>query len=252
MKLDIILRTHSTSNVHTFTERYAGAPKSEVMLRCANSLVASINQADADIRLWVVDDHSDRESLAQLNKLLVRCKYPTQIASLEEGGTQASALAHFEAGKREGREAVYFVEDDYLHTPSAVQEMIDAYELFKKNLGREVALFPTDYPDRYKPQENTPCRVVYGPKRHWRTVASTTNTCWLSHELLLKNWALFERLAVLYGTGNDVTEENTINGVWREQAVLFSPIPSLALHLQFEEHKDPYINWQAWWEAAKY
>ncbi len=251
MQLDIILRTHSTSNVHTFEERFAGAPKAEIMLRCARSLVASANAAAGDIRLWAVDDHSDQEPLAELNDILSRSKHPAKIASLAEGGVQKSALAHFKAGKDAGREIVYFVEDDYLHAPGAIQEMLDAYRLFKTNLGgREVALHPWDDPNNYRQYQAEPCRVVYGPRRHWRTNTHTTNTCMLSHALLKQEWARFERLATLYGIDHSVAEENTINAIWREQAVLFSPIPSLALHMQFEQHRDPYIDWRAWWDAA--
>lgn len=251
MQLDIILRTHSTGNVHTFEERFVGATKPEVMLRCVRSLVTSANQARGDIRLWCVDDHSDPGSLAKLNDILSASVYPVQIASLTEGGIQKSALAHFKAGLDVGREVVYFVEDDYLHAPSAVQEMLDAYELFKKNLGgREVALHPWDDPNNYRQYQADECRVVYGPGRHWRTNTHTTNTCMLSHALLRQEWARFERLATLYGIDHSIAEENTINAIWRERALLFSPIPSLALHMQFEQHKDPYIDWRAWWDAT--
>lgn len=258
MKLDIIVRTHSRSNVHKakeWGERYVGVPKSEVMLRCVNSLVASINLAEADVRVWVQDDNSDEVSLQALRAILQKCRYPTQLIQLppERCGVQGSALAQFEAGKTHGREVIYFVEDDYLHTSSAVTEMIDDYELFKKELGdREVALFPCDYPDRYLPKSIKPSYVVYGSNRHWRTVQETTNTCLLSHALLAAQWQHFETLAKNYKLDPNITEENTINVVWRESAVLFSPIPSLALHLQFKQHKDPYIDWKAWWEAARY
>lgn len=258
MKLDIIVRTHSKSNVHTAArthERYVGAPKSEVLLRCVNSLIVSINAAEADIRVWVLDDTSDEPVLNTLRTILQKCRYPTELIQLppEKCGVQGSALAQFEAGKTYGRDMVYFVEDDYLHTPSAIEEMIGSYELFKRNLGgQEVALFPCDYPDRYMPHEIEPTRVVYGSHRHWRTVRHTTYTCMLSHSLLVTQWQHFETLAKNYKLDPRITEENTINVIWRECAVLFSPIPSLALHLQFKEHKDPYIDWRAWWDAAQY
>jgi hypothetical protein len=56
MKLDIHLQTHSDISVHG-AHRYVDAPKSEVMLRCAQSLVTSINHAEGDIVLRVFDDH---------------------------------------------------------------------------------------------------------------------------------------------------------------------------------------------------
>lgn len=258
MKLDIIVRTHSRGNIHTpdkWGERYASASKAEVLLRCVNSLIVSINQAEADIRVWVVDDNSDDDSLKILRAILEKCRYPTQLTSLppEKRGVQGSALAFFGAGREHGREVVYFVEDDYLHAPSAIAEMIAEYQQFKKNAGgREVALYPCDYTDRYLPDGIELSYIVYGAKRHWRTIVHSTGTCMLSHKLLLEQWHHFEKLAKNFPLDPAITEENTINTLWREHAILFSPIPSLALHMQFEQHKDPFIDWKAWWEAAKY
>jgi hypothetical protein len=43
-------------------------------------------------------------------------------------------------------------------------------------------------------------------------------------------------------------EDETINQVWNQQDVmLFSPIPSLALHITIEELKDPYIDFISLW-----
>ncbi len=255
LKLDVILRTHSTSNVHPWGERYVGAPKQEVMLRSVNSIVTSLNVADADIRLTVVDDASTPDALKELRKILARSKYPVEFISCEAKIQNDSTLAHFKAGRDRGREAVYFVEDDYLHAPSALPEMLEAYVSFKTNLGgREVALHPYDDPNNYPPREygNEPCRAVLGTRRHWRTNTHTTNTCWLSKKMLLKHWDAFEHLARNYGIDPTVGEQNTLNRIWREDTVLFTPLPSLALHLQYEQHKDPYINWKEWWDAAAY
>jgi len=250
MKLDVILRTHSTGNVHQ-GERYVGTSKEEVMLRCVYSLVRSMNEADADIRVSVVDDRSTPDALKKLRDILQSSKHPTEIRQCDAKIQNESTMAHFSVGLERGREIVYLVEDDYLHAPSAISEMLDAYTLFKKNLGRrEVALYPTDYLDRYN--EMDLCRIVLGPKRHWRTITRTTNTCWLSHALLRKRWSEFEALAKGYGVVPGIGEDNTINKIWREDAVVFSPIPTLALHVQFDVHKDPYVDWQSWWNSADY
>lgn len=266
MKLDIYLQTHSDISMHG-SNRYVNAPKSEVMLRCAQSLVNSINAAEGDITLTVLDDHSAPEYVETLKRIITKCKYPTTFLALEGRGYNASAHASFSRGRDFGREAVYFVEDDYLHASSAIQEMIDAYQLFKNNLGgREVALHPYDDTKNYWSSVNEVTwkrgyvdeltRVVYGTKRHWRTNTHTTNTCWLSVDLVKKNWKLFEDLALYsstpYGQENNIYEGTTINKIWREQAVLFTPIPSLALHVHLEEQRDPYLNWQSLWDAAAY
>jgi hypothetical protein len=258
MKLDIHLQTHSEISVHG-GHRYVDAPKSEIMLRCTQSLVTSINQADGDVILRVFDDHSPSEVVTAMRRILGECKSPVEFVALEDSGYNASCLASFSTARDEARELVYFVEDDYLHAPSAIPEMLEAHALFKEKCGgRAVALHPYDDPKNYWgvifSQEN--CRVVYGTRRHWRTNTHTTNTCWLEVETLKANWELFESLAryssTPYGQAHHITEASTINKIWREQVVLFTPIPSLALHLQYEEHKDPYLNWTEWWESAAY
>jgi hypothetical protein len=256
MKLDIILRTHSTSDVHP-GQRYTQTSKREVVLRCTKSLINSINLAEGDIHFTIIDDHSTEDCVQELKKMLALCKHKTTFVALEGTGVQESAIAQFTYGREHGREVVYFIEDDYLHTPSAISEMMNAYELFKKRLnGQEVALFPTDYPDFYRLCSHELTRIVYGEKRHWRVSYHTTNTCWLSHKAIVDNWQGFATLGQYYGTvygvANNITEENTINRMWREDITLFSPIPSVALHMQFEEHKDPFIDWKSWWDAAAY
>lgn len=258
MLLDIHLQTHSETSVHG-AHRYVGAAKSEVMLRCTRSLVTSINQADADIILRVFDDHSSPEAVTALRRILATCRHPVEFVALEDSGYNASCLASFSRARDDARELIYFVEDDYLHTPSAIPEMLEAQALFKEKLGgREVALHPYDDPKNYWgvifSQES--CRVVYGGKRHWRTNTHTTNTCWIEVGTLKRNWERFERLAryssTPYGRAHHIFEASTINEIWREQVSLFTPIPSLALHLQYEEHKDPYLDWKEWWNAAAY
>jgi hypothetical protein len=258
MKLDIHLQTHSDISVHG-AHRYVDAPKSEVMLRCAQSLVTSINQAQGDIVLHVFDDHSSPESVAQLRRILTSCEHPVEFVALAEPGYNASCLASFSHARNSGREIVYFVEDDYLHAPSAIQEMLDAHVLFREELGgREVALHPYDDPKNYWSPifSREDCRVVYGSKRHWRTNTHTTNTCWLEHRTLQRNWELFELLAryssTPYGQQHHIFEASTINRIWRDQVDLFTPIPSLALHLAREEHRDPYLDWAQWWRSAAY
>lgn len=229
------------------------------MLRCAHSLVTSINKADGDIILRVFDDHSSAETVAILRRILSTCDHPVEFVALEDRGYNASCLASFSRARDDAREVVYFVEDDYLHTPSAVEEMLAAHTLFKDKLGgREVALHPYDDPKNYWSMifSREHCRVVYGTKRHWRTNTHTTNTCWVEVGTLRRNWELFDRLAryssTPYGVANHIFEASTINLIWREQVTLFTPIPSLALHLQFEEHKDPYLDWEEWWNSAAY
>jgi hypothetical protein len=64
----------------------------------------------------------------------------------------------------------------------------------------------------------------------------------------------FEKLALQYkpfAPGEDlntlVDEGNTIGEIWKNDVIRINPIPSLALHIQFEEQRDPLINHINWW-----
>jgi glycosyltransferase involved in cell wall biosynthesis len=258
MKLDIHLQTHSEVSVHG-GDRYVGASKSEIMLRCTKSLVMSINQTRGDVILRVFDDHSSSTVVATLRRILAGCRHPVEFVALTDRGYNASCLASFSRARDDARELVYFVEDDYLHAPSAIPEMLEAHALFKRSCdGGEVALHPYDDPNNYLHPifSRQECRVLYGARRHWRTNTHTTNTCWVEAATLRRNWELFERLAryssTPYGVEHHIFEDSTINRIWREQVLLFTPIPSLALHLQYEGHKDPFLDWKQWWAAAAY
>lgn len=258
MKLDIHLQSHSDISVHS-AQRYVGAPKREIMLRCSQSLVTAINRAEGEITLRVFDDHSAADAIEPLHRILARCTHAVEFVALEDRGYNASCLASFSKARDDACELVYFVEDDYLHAPSAIQEMLEAHAEFKDRLGgQEVALHPYDDPKNYWSPifSREGCQVLYGARRHWRTNTHTTNTCWLEIETLRRNWELFELLArhssTPYGQANHIFEASTINRIWREQIKLFTPIPSLALHLQDEQHKDPYLDWTQWWESAAY
>jgi hypothetical protein len=75
-------------------------------------------------------------------------------------------------------------------------------------------------------------------------------------KIFQRYWNLFEILALKYNGDylNPRTEHyeeaNTIWNIWKDNKVLrFNPIPSLALHMQFEPQKDPFINWKNWWNT---
>lgn len=254
MHIEIILRTHDQSNVHTDRERYCGFDKKSLIQGCVSSLINSANLVEKhQISFKVLDDHSSEEFLNELDALFQYCKWDYKVISLEESGFNYSALKQFEACRDSEADLVYSVEDDYLHCPSAITEMLDSYELFVRNSGREVVIYPFDMPDDYYPPHMQPCMIVHGSARHWKTGIWTTNTFMLRPNVLQDHWDVFERLATKYSPDyskpeENVHEGNTICNVWKNHALRFSPIQSLALHMQFDTQQDPYIDWKYWWD----
>jgi len=249
-KYSVILRTHSGANVHMGT-RFVSASKTELIYRCLNSLVKALNFSDADIEFVVIDDHSSPECLAGIERLLSVCKHPTKLIPLENTGNGASLLCSYEYGRDHGRDVIYFVEDDYLHYPSAIIEMFETYHDFKKNLGgKEVAIHPADDPKDYLPHAIPLSRIVLGRKRHWRTNFWTTGTLLIHSSMLVAHWDKFMAFTH-YGTPG-VSEDTTINKIWKEGHVtLFTPIPSVAIHMQFSEDIPAFTDWKILWDQNR-
>jgi hypothetical protein len=249
-KLDIVLRTHDTSDVHTDRRRYCGLTKFEVIQGCVSSLINAANRiTDWEINFTILDDHSSSNMLSELERLFSQSKHFYTILPLQEKGYNYSALKQFETCRDVTADLVYSVEDDYLHCPTALEEMLTDYETFKNKTGKEICMYPFDMPDDYEPPWMQPSFIVHGSKRHWRTGIWTTNTMMCRPHVFQEHWHHFEKLAKEYNPIDCLVHEgNTICDIWKNHALRFSPIPSVALHMQFDTQQDPYINWQNWWD----
>ncbi len=254
MKTHVVLRTCDTTQVHVdWRQRYCGYSKTEIVQTCVTSLVRSIQHVKTHkIELTVLDDHSTDQTVEFLSELIK--PVGGTLISLQERGYNHSAHAQWVMCRDSDADLVYSVEDDYLHCESAIQEMVDSWCLFSDRLKRsDIVLYPFDEPSEYNPPNRTDY-VVHGSARHWRTGIYSTNVLMMTPQLLRTHWSLFECLALKYNGDylnprtEHYEESNTIWQIWNSnQAMRFNPIPSLALHMQFDAQKDPFIDWQSWW-----
>lgn len=245
--------TRNESQVHG-TERLIKS-KSEITLKCLKSILESAKNSNYynDINVIVIDDHSPEKDTNYMKSLLEKYMFnKSTFINLNDTGNSASLHYQYDFVKSivEQQDLIYFIEDDYLHEETAIDEMLYSYYTFRENLGnRDVAIFPLDCNDRYKPYWMRPSYIVPGRDRYWRTIDSTTGTHLLSYDTFKTFFNLFKKFAD-YGVDPEVHEESTINNIWRHQngPVLFSPIPTLAYHLQIEEHLPFYTNYRKVWD----
>lgn len=245
--LEIVLRTHGNSNVHTDRERYVNVPKPEVVKRCVTSLINSANNIAIDCKITVLDDHSTSELITDIKHILSYSKHPTSLEHLPLPGFNQSAYQQFLRAKTSSADLVYSVEDDYLHCPTALTELLDDFELFSDRVGKPVCLYPFDMPDSYIEPFFERSWLVHGTKRHWRTTSWIPNTFMCQPSMLNTYWEPFAKLAREYNK-TTVHEGTTTAPIFREHVFGANPIPSLALHMQFDQQKDPYIDWKFWWD----
>jgi hypothetical protein len=248
----IILRTCTKVNSASGTDRYIKVSKHELVKVCISSLVNSINQVkDHYVKLVVLDDHSSNEAVEDIKQILKNCQCPTEFISVDSGtGNGHTMSLVYEQVENKATDLWYHVEDDYLHVPEAIQDMIDSLDQLEFNVDRLVAINPHDDIWRYTKQIYESF-ILLGPYRHYRTVKHTTYTCLASKILYNKYRQVFQDL-VRYTINNEGwVEDRSINKIWNQSDVLlFSPIPGLGFHIMDESGKDPYIDIMEIWDSV--
>lgn len=249
-KLTIILRTCGRVQSQHGT-RYVNKPKSEIIKVCVSSLVNSINQVkDHKIKLICLDDHSDESCVHDIKEILSECLHSIEFIDSDVTGNGPTMGKVYELVEKEATDLWYHVEDDYLHKPEAIQDMIDSIDQFESNTGQMVAINPHDDIWRYIHQIYESV-ILLGPYRHYRTVRHTTYTCMASRSIFDKYRTHFNDVVKLTNQKADWVEDKTINLVWNKPDVmLFSPIPGLAFHIMDPSGKDPYLDFDALWNSV--
>jgi len=254
----VVLQTHSKGDSSHYSgasqeKRYCNAPKSEITRRCTRSLIESLNYAkelflDCEFELVVYDDHSDEQTITDIKNNLNIATFRTEFIPLETYGIVPSILKCYEHGRDHGKEIVYFAQDDYLYDTTAIHDMIITMMNTSNNLGNYTAIYPFNDPYKYVDRNTAvQCHLIRSQKRHWRTVIGSASCLMVHHQMLIKNWDLFEAMGNHALTAD--MEDRTINRLWQERGYyLFVPIPSLALHMQYSTEYDDQINWREWWD----
>ena len=257
MNLLIVLRIHDGKNIHGDKPRYINVSKKNLIKGCISSLINSANFViDHKINYIVLNDHCSDECISDVHELFKYSNHSYKLIDLEIPGFHYSGLKQFEYCKNSNADLVYSVEDDYLHHENCISEMIFSYQYLKNyyNLKEDICIFPFDNPEDYEYQNIFPGKVFRTPFRHWKEGIWTTFTMMTTPKVFQDHWNLFEKLASKYTpwNGTDKIEElvhegNTICEIWEKYILRVNPIPSLALHVQFERQRDPHIDHLNWW-----
>ena len=175
-------------------------PKIEYSIRSIKSLINSINlcqnkYSGLKIKIIILDDSSKDENLNRIKEIIKDTngeiisldtkKFESKIKkqkTQETFSNLASLLQCFEIGKEIGEDLIFFVEDDYLHFETMLEEMIATYERVSSQVGKDIFMCPADYPYLYMNNEKT--NILIGDKRHWRTINKTLCTFLTSKKLL--------------------------------------------------------------------
>jgi hypothetical protein len=265
----ILFRTNTNVEIWDQSKkRIFEFPKIEYVLRSLNSLIKSINyleekNSNIEIKIKIIDDNSQEQNLIKIKEIIKKSNVNIEIinhkneehkniikkqTTNETFANLSSLLKCYEIGKNEGKDLVFFVEDDYLHFESALDEIISSYERISSQTNNELFVCPSDYPYLY--MDNKKTNLLIGSKRHWRTVSKTLCTFLVSHKLIEKYWENF------YNNCLDRHDpfEKYLNKIY-EKELCVSPIKSLSIHMTNVNSSyglSPFINYKSLWEENDY
>lgn len=258
MKLHIVIRTHDGKNIHGDKPRYIDVPKKDLIIGCLSSLINSCNLVKGhSIHFTILDDHSSSATIQELKYIFKYSQHSWELIHLKEKGFNHSGYIQFLTCRNSDADLVYSVEDDYLHCENAILEMLETYQYLKSyyHLEKELCIYPFDNKEDYEYMRTVPGRVFRTPQRHWKEGIWTTFTMMTTPQVFQEHWETFEKLALEYRTWNGIDhidelihEGNTISDIWEKYVIRVNPIPSLALHIQFQAQRDPHLNHHWWWD----
>ena len=263
--LGIIIRTNS--NIHISDQnkkRIFNKDKIEYIKKSLKSLVNSINYFEekigkVKINITIIDQSNNEYLLQEFSKIFLNLSFKPKIIKFDKNelkdeikvdnqkdifGNLSSLLKCFKIAKESNDDLIFFLEDDYIHKKSLIEEMILTYERVSSQINKEVILVPSDYPFLYMDERET--KVIAGSHRHWQTLDKVLCSFMTSKEILDTYWNNF----LLTCQNDNEPIEKYLNQIC-EKEVCLSPIPSLSMHMANANSifgVSPYIDIKKEWE----
>lgn len=243
--LGIIVRTNS--NIHISDQnkkRIFNKEKISYIEKSLESLMISIKSLKSkykqfEINLTIVDQSNDEKILKKFKDIFSNLDLKVNTINFNKDefkneirldydkdvfGNLSSLLKCFKIAKQNSDDLYFFLEDDYLHKESLIEEMILTYERVSSQIEREILLVPSDYPYLYMSERST--EVLAGSHRHWQTLNKVLCSFMTSKQILELYWDNF----LLTCQEHNEPIEKHLNKIC-EKEICLSPIPSLSVHM---------------------
>lgn len=242
-------------------DRYAGT-KPEIVRKCITSFFKSVayaaKQRPESYHVIVVhDDRSTKDTADYINRCADKFLEKNMgfiFSPLKETGIVESIKQCYKSlEESDESDLVYQVQDDYLYTETAIFEMIDVFMQLRNDVQTDAVVasfhdhryWKTIY--RYKV---TPRMIFPGAYQNWMQIYDIPCTFLTSKQQFSKHWDLYYKFFDLIGKPE--LEAGSLNKMFTERGVLgVQPFNSVALHMQDEIWKDPYIDWKTRWNSME-
>lgn len=247
MKIAIALRTCTSVRTTFGNDRMIDDAKSTITLTCLNSLLKAIKNTRHDVIFSIHDDNSSAEAIDMMYQLCEEHNVKVEFFACER---LKNFVSQYEWCKKQNAEAVYCVEDDYLHHTYAIQDIVEAIEYMNGFAPGVYCVYPFNNPHRYNSFDMLyPSYVMKGPRQYWRSIVHSPHTFFMPSIVFHAHDDIMKRQAETW-PNPECFEDNTINKVWRDGNVrLICPMESLALHIEDTSSEEPFYDWKPLWNA---
>ena len=240
-------------------------PKIEYSIRSIKSLINSINYCqskylDLKIKTIILDDSSKIENLDKIKEIIkdvngeiISLDTKKFEAKIKKQKTQqtfsnlASLYQCFEIGKEIGEDLIFFIEDDYLHFETMLEEMITTYERVSSQVGKDIFMCPADYPYLYNKLEDS--KIILGNNCHWRSIEESLCTFLTSKKIINKHFKKFVSACEF----EHYPFEKPFHDIYKKELCI-SPMPALAVHftnINSIYGLSPLIDYEKLWKQNK-
>jgi hypothetical protein len=223
MKINIYYRHAAINNINQYRPTWFSYES------CFKNLLKTIDRYD-NINLTLAIDGDVREDFIknyQDKFTLFHTNYKSSLLSYR------ALLEHIKKQPMQSNELIYFLENDYLHTNTWVDKIIELYSTFS-NL-EYVSLY--DHNDKYflPMYDELVSKIITTSTHHWRTTPSTCGSFIITRDIFDKDYDVWSTAVGDHNTFMYLNEH-------RSRFVL-TPIPGLSTHCM-EELMSPTINWE--------
>jgi hypothetical protein len=241
-------------------KRFCCDTKQELIRKCVTSFFQSVHIAakrerSFQHRVSIFDDHSTEETICFLQecvKIYTRENVRVELHNLETRGVMNSIRACYDWLLDNGTDLVYQVQDDYLFEKNAITEVIDTYFKILQETNTEAIVTPYNAPYLWSiiyKNSTTPRTIFLGEKRYWIQIYDISCSFLTSHKNFINNRDILNEFLNLDPKDPELEKISLNKMMVRRGHLAVCPFESIALHMQGEYERDPYVDWKLLWES---
>lgn len=242
-------------------KRFCCETKAELIRKCVTSFFISVKTASelqphVKHNIMIFDDNSTKETVEFLEKIIKKFSsdnIKVNLTGIESRSVMGSIRHCYEWLLANGKDLVYQVQDDYLFEKNAITETIDIFFRLSNEVNTQAIITPYNAPylwSVYYKNKTAPRTIFFGAYRYWIQIYDISCSFLTSHKVLTDNKDLLEVFLSMNPKDPDL-EKLSLNKILVQRGVLaVCPFESIALHMQTDYEKDPYVDWKKLWESV--